>query len=324
MTNQNENYVLNSLPAPPGIQEEYDENRKRRIRLTLSIIFILIGSLTVFIPFFTFFESIVLSHSSTKLLNGTSIFSSPNSSCHDFESFLPLRWEMAAQPQVIMTCAWHESESTFRTCMSFVATVIAVLFSFSTFFLDLNEPRNAIITWSSVFSFVVVSFVFLIIAIVDGSSVSKGDNFCKIGMPEAAILFDPALKVNDSFGIKCHSEPFIGMVFSDVLIIVAFAVWIIYLFFYKHWNRKHGEPTIPPFCQKIIVPSNSETVPTFSTDNESDPLIDDDDDERVFHKKYLSTMQETTDDSTETMTISKNIACCSKTVTISSSSSQQP
>jgi len=118
------------------------------------------------------------------------------------------------------------------------------------FVLALKKPENKIINWSFIGSCGVITLLYLIVTIVDGSTLTKANEYCNKGMPEAAALFKPSLKANGTggigdFGIECFPNPYTGTMFSSIFVMIVFPGLASYYFFYQRRNHLHGEPSVP-------------------------------------------------------------------------------
>jgi len=221
----------------PGYNEK---EAKKNLHFAFFIILCIIAFLAGFAAFLNFCLSLSQVTSSTDMANGTTIWKSDNYSCSDFKAFWPVRWELAAQRDVTMKCPWPVGNSTIRCLMALFCLGTVALFVYV-----LTKPEVRWLNWSffGVTAFILV--MYFIITIVDGSSLSKGNGFCKDGMPEAAALFKPGLKINGTFGIECFPEPFTGLVFSDIFTMIMFPGLAAYFFFYHRRAHKMGEEQIP-------------------------------------------------------------------------------
>jgi len=254
-----------AAPAPgaPVAQAYNEKEAKKNLHMAFFIILCVVAGLAGFASFLNFCVSLSQVTSSTEMANGTSIFKSENYSCDDFKKFWPLRWEMAAQRDVPMYCPWPKGNSAFRCLMSLVGLGAVGFFIFV-----LTKPEARLLNWSffGVAAFVLV--MFFIITIVDGSSLSRGNGFCKDGMPEATALMKPSLKVNGTFGIECFPESFTGLVFCDVFTMLSFPALAAYFFFYHRRSHKMGEAQIPQDVeerQPLAAPPKKKKMFTAST-----------------------------------------------------------
>jgi len=244
------------LPTPPEATSEKQVRGKKNLHIAFFIILIAIAGVAGFAAFLNFCMSMSQVSSSTELANGTSIWEKDTSSCSDIKAFLPLRWQIAAQPGVMMICPWPVSNSGFRSFMSIVAMADLVLFV-----LALRNPENRILNWGFLGSCGFIALMYLIVTIVDGSSLHKGNDYCGRGMPEAAALFKPTLMVNGTFGIECFAEPYTGMMFSDIFAFVAFPGLAAYFFYYHRRSARMGEATIPSDVDETKPFANAEQRP---------------------------------------------------------------
>jgi len=239
-TEGQDSLVNDPLPTPPQPYSDNQIRGKKNLHTAFFIILIAIAAVAGFAAFLNFCLSMGQVSSQTSLANGTSIWEKETSSCSDVKAFLPLRWQIAFQPGVMFVCPWSPSNSGFRSFMSIVAMGVIGLFVVA-----LKKPDHTIINWSFLGSCGFIALMFLIVTIVDGTSLSKANDYCARGMPEATALFKPGLMVNGTFGVACFSEPYTGTMFSDVFVFIAFPALAAYFFYYHRRSVKTGESTIP-------------------------------------------------------------------------------
>jgi len=239
-TEGNDSLVNDPLPTPPAPSKPDQSVGKRNLQMAFFIILIALASIAGFSAFLNFCISMSQVSSSTVLANGTSIWEKDTSSCADVKTFLPLRWEIGAQHGVKMMCPWPSGNSAFRSLMSIVGMADLALFV-----LALKKSDNAIINWSFLGSCGFICLMYFVIVIVDGTSLTKGNNFCNEGMPEAAALFKPGLMINGTYDIECFPEPFTGTIFSDIFAMLAFPGLAAYFFFYQRRSHQMGETPVP-------------------------------------------------------------------------------
>jgi len=228
------------LPTPPTPSSGGDIAGKKKLHMAFFIILLIIAGVAAFAAFFNFCISLSQVTPETTLPNGSSIFAKPTSSCDDVKKFLPLRWEIASQRDDMMMCPWPASNSGFRCVMCILAMADVALFV-----LALKNPENPIINWSFIGSCGFLGLMFLIVTIVDGVQLTNANKFCEDGMPELAALFNPGLMKNNTFGIECFPEPFTGLMFANVFVLICFPALAAYFFFYHRRTHKSGESTIP-------------------------------------------------------------------------------
>jgi len=228
------------LPTPPTPTGYDDKGAKKKLHMAFFIILVVLAGIAGFAAFLDFCISLDQVTPQTSLANGSSIWAKDTYSCNDVRTFLPLRWEIAAQRDVVFFCPWPASNSGFRTVMTIFAMADMALFV-----LALKKPENPIINWSFIGSCGLIALLFLIVTIVDGTQLSKANQFCNDGMTEATALFNPALMKNGTYGVECVPEPFTGLMFSNIFVLVAFPALAAYFFYYHRRTHKSGEPTIP-------------------------------------------------------------------------------
>jgi len=253
------------LPKPPSPAGYGDLTGKKNLQMAFYIILLVLAAIAGFSAFLNFCVSMSQVSSSTLLADDkTPIWENDTSSCDNVKAFLPLRWKIAAEPGVMMVCPWSSGNSAFRSLMTIVAMAdIAV------FVLALKKPENPIINWSFLGSCGFIALMFLIAAIVDGSSLSKANSYCNEGMPEAAALFKPELMINGSFGIECFPEIYTGTIFCDIFVLVAFPGLAAYFFFYHRRSRQMGEPAIPDETKPLNEPAKPKMFVASEINDES-------------------------------------------------------
>jgi len=228
-----------TTPAPA--QSGYDEGRaKKNLHFAFFVILCILAGLAAFFAFLNFCISLSQVTSQTDLANGTTIWAKDEYSCDDVKQFWPLRWEFEVQPDVEMMCPWPVGNSAFRCLISIFGMGTIAFFIFV-----LRKPDVPWLNWGFLSLDAFITVMFFIILCVDGSALHKGTNYCEDGMPEAAVHFKPELKVKDSFGIGCFPGPFVGLVFVDVLVMLAFPGLAAYFFFYHRRSHMTGNPQIP-------------------------------------------------------------------------------
>jgi len=235
-------FPADPAPTPVGPTPGYDAKKsKKDLHFAFFILLCVIAGIAGFSAFLNFCLSLSQVGSSTELANGDSIFAKKSSSCSDFKNFWPVRWNMAAERDAMMKCPWPVANSTFRCLFSLVAMGNIALFVFV-----LLKPQIRWLNWGFFGVSAFITVMYFIMAIVDGTHETKGNNFCKDGMPEAAVLFKPSLKINnETFGIECYPGPYSGMIFSNIFVLLAFPGLAAYFFFYHRHTHKHGESPIP-------------------------------------------------------------------------------
>jgi len=229
-------------PAPIGPSPDYNAKKsKKDLHFAFFVLLCIIAGIAGFAAFLNFCLSLSQVSSSTVMANGTSIFTKKSSSCSDFKHFWPVRWEMELQRDVIMKCPWPVANSAFRCIFSLIAMGNIALFVFV-----LMKPDMRWLNWGFFGVTAFITVMYFVMAIADGTHNTKGNNFCKDGMPEAAVLFKPSLKVNnETFGIECFPGPYTGMIFSNIFVLLSFPALAAYFFFYHRHTHKHGESAIP-------------------------------------------------------------------------------
>jgi len=226
------------LPTPPTPSGSDQTQAKKKLHIAFFFILVGLAGVAGFSAFLNFCISMSQVSSSTVLANGDSIWLNSSYSCTDVKTFLPLRWEISTQRGIKMMCPWPASNSGFRSFMSIVAMADMVLFV-----LALKKSENSIINWSFLGSCGLIAFLYLIVTIVDGSSLSKANGFCNDGMPQAIAIMKPEIINNAT--IECFPEPFTGTVFSDVFAFIMFPALAAYFFYYQRRTHRTGETTIP-------------------------------------------------------------------------------
>jgi len=229
-----------ATPGAPAAPEYNEKMAKKNLSFAFFIILCIIAGIAGFAAFLNFCVSMSQVSSQTELANGTSIFEK-GGSCSDFKRFWPVRWEFQAEPSVMMKCPWPTGNSGIRSLMDIISMGSIALFVFV-----LLKPKLRWLNWAFFGVIGFITLMFFIMIIVDGAALSKGNDFCKKGMPEAAAHFRPELKVDEhSFGIECASGPFTGLVFCDVFVFLSFPALAAYFFFYHRRAHRHGESQIP-------------------------------------------------------------------------------